>query len=246
MERNAIPAMNVAPPPTELRAAIQQARRITVLSGAGMSAESGVPTFRDAQTGLWARYSPEELATPEAFEAEPLRVWQWYQWRRELVGAATAHAGHAALARLERQGKDLRIITQNVDGLHQHAGNREVIEFHGSLQRDRCHDCAREQPASKAKSPPRCPACGGYLRPAVVWFGETIPTDALAAADAACHTDLFLVIGTAGAVHPAASLANLARSRGARIAVINPDATAIDHLAHWRWQAAASDLGKLL
>lgn len=238
--------MTHSPPPVDLHATVRRAHRITVLSGAGMSAESGVPTFRDAQTGLWSHYLPEELATPEAFAANPERVWKWYQWRRKLVAESGIHAGHAALAAFEKRGKDLRIITQNVDGLHQRAGNRHVIEFHGSLQRDRCHSCGRQQPASRSAAPPQCPACGGYFRPAVVWFGETIPAEALAAADAACHTDLLLVIGTAGAVHPAAGLADLAASRGARIAIINPDRTAIDHLADWHWQAAASALGKLL
>lgn len=234
------------PVPEGLRQALRDARRVTVLTGAGMSAESGVPTFREAQTGLWERFSPEELATPEAFERHPDTVWQWYQWRRELVGRADCHAGHHALAALESRLGELPIITQNVDGLHQRAGSRRVIEFHGSLARDRCHGCGTEQAASDCDSPPRCRLCGEPLRPAVVWFGEAIPREALEAADTACHTELLLVIGTAGAVHPAAGLAELAASRGARIAIINTERTAIDSLADWFWEAPASALPLLL
>ncbi|MDX1443890.1 MAG: NAD-dependent deacylase [Gammaproteobacteria bacterium] len=233
-------------PPSQLLDALRHAGRISFLTGAGMSAESGVPTFRDAQTGLWSRYSPEELATPQAFERDPVTVWKWYRWRRELVSRAQCHAGHRAIAGFEQRHPSVSIITQNVDGLHQKAGSTNVVEFHGSLLRDRCHDCGNEMPASEALEPPRCEKCGGMMRPAVVWFGETIPSRALADADTACNTELLLIVGTAGAVHPAAGLAELAAQRGAKIAVINTEATAIDHLADWQWRASASAMPSLL
>lgn len=233
-------------PPEGLVARIRELRSLTVLSGAGMSAESGLPTFREARTGLWARYSPEQLATPEAFERDPLTVWRWYQWRRELLDRADCHAGHHALAALERRIEQLHVVTQNVDGLHQRAGNRNVTEFHGSLLRDRCHACGREREADRnASEPPRCPACGGPCRPAVVWFGEAIPAAALEAAQRACDTELMLVVGTAGAVQPAASLVGLARASGAEVAIVNPEATALDELADWSWRAPASALAAL-
>lgn len=231
----------------DLRTAIGNATSLTVLTGAGMSAESGVPTFRAAHTGLWARYSPEELATPQAFENDPVTVWRWYQWRRKLVARARCHAGHRALGMLQERLPRFSLITQNVDGLHQQAGCRDVIEFHGSLQRDRCHDCGRETAADATlDTPPACDSCGGLYRPAVVWFGETIPTHAIQAADEACNTGLFLVVGTAGAVYPAAGLVGMARRRGARIGIINTEATELDGMADWCWRAPASALAELV
>lgn len=207
-----------------LASALRDARTVTVLTGSGLSADSGVPTFRDAQTGLWARYRPEDLATPEAFAREPETVWQWYAERRARVRAVEPNAGHYALVELAARLPDLRLVTQNVDGLHQRAGHADVIEFHGSLMTDVCHREGRTVDVdADADAPPACPHCGGPVRPGVVWFGEAIPRAALeraTAAAAAC--DLFLAVGTSAVVHPAAGLADMAREAGARIAEINP------------------------
>lgn len=214
-------------PIAALAAAIRAARCIAVLTGAGISAESGIPTFRDAQTGLWAQYSPEDLATPQAFRRNPRLVWEWYAWRRELVAQAAPNPGHLALATIEARAPQFTLITQNVDGLHQRAGSRSVIELHGNLTRVKCF---REEVVverwdqSDEAVPPRCPRCGGPLRPDVVWFGEMLPPDALRdAVGAAQQCDLFLSIGTSGLVEPAASLPRLALQSGAQVAVINLD-----------------------
>ncbi len=212
--------------PEGLIAALRAARHVAVLTGAGVSAESGIPTFRDAQTGLWARYSPEELASPEAFRRNPKLVWEWYAWRRRLVAEAEPNAGHYALARLERLVPRFTLITQNVDGLHRRAGSTDPIELHGSLARARCsaEDTLYDTWDEGDELPPRCPACGAYLRPDVVWFGELLPQAALARAwEAARSCDLFLSVGTSGLVEPAASLPRLAYGKGAAVAVINLD-----------------------
>ena len=206
------------------------ARHVMVLTGAGVSAESGVPTFRDAQTGLWARFRPEQLATAEAFGSDPATVWTWYEWRRDLVLKAEPNAGHRALARLEDQVPRLTLVTQNVDGLHQRAGSSDPIEFHGNLFTNRCLDCGR--PAGDVPrpcpSPPHCAACGGWIRPGVVWFGEAIPAVAMArSAAAAADCDLFLSIGTSAEVYPAAGMAAEARAAGATLVEINPSPTAL-------------------
>lgn len=214
--------------PPGLIAALRQARHVAVLTGAGVSAESGIPTFRDAQTGLWARYNPEELATPEAFRRNPRLVWDWYAWRRQLVAAAAPNPGHLALARLEKLVPRFTLITQNVDGLHQRAGSTNVIELHGNLMRVRCsvEDTVYTTWDEAPDPPPPCPACGALLRPDVVWFGETLPPEALQQAwDAAAACDVFLSIGTSGFVEPAASLPRLAYARGATVAIINLDVT---------------------
>jgi NAD-dependent deacetylase len=218
--------------PPSLVAALAEARHVAVLTGSGISAESGIPTFRDAQTGLWARYSPEELATPEAFARDPQLVWRWYRWRRELVRAAQPNAGHRALVELAGLSPQLTLVTQNVDGLHQRAGARDVIEFHGNLFDERCGACsaphtpAHDDPDGAAASLPRCLQCGGLLRPGVVWFGEAIPARALVAAeDAAQDCDVFLSVGTSSLVFPAAALASSARHHGATVVEVNPNAT---------------------
>jgi NAD-dependent deacetylase len=220
--------------PDELLAALRAAGRVAVLTGAGISAESGVPTFREAQTGLWARHRPEELATPEAFRRDPKLVWEWYQWRRELVSCAQPNPGHVALARLERRFQSYCLITQNVDGLHRRAGSMRVVELHGNLNRTRCLDCGREATewVDDGQVPPRCPACGGLLRPDVVWFNERLPADALRAALEAAQTcDVFLSIGTSGLVEPAASLPVEALRRGAVVVEINPSPTPLSDRA---------------
>ena len=189
---------------------LRNARSVAVLTGSGISAESGVPTFRDAQTGLWARYDPMELATPEAFERDPRLVWEWYAWRRELVGNAALNPGHEALAELESRVPDFVLLTQNVDGLHRRAGSQNVVELHGSILHSRCSvEGAFVEPREEdPEIPPSCPSCGAFLRPDVVWFGEALPAEALEEAfHAARECDLFFSIGTSSLVQPAASLA---------------------------------------
>ena len=205
----------------ELVQALRDARHICVLTGAGISAESGVPTFRDAQDGLWAQYDPLKLATPEGFEEDPSLVWQWYRWRRKLVAEAEPNPGHRALARLAELVPRFTLVTQNVDGLHQRAGNTGVIEFHGNLFDDRCF-----VEAAATADVPVCPQCGANLRPGVVWFGEAIPEDALDRSfAAAADCDVFLSVGTSSLVYPAAGLGDIAQERGAVVAEINPQPT---------------------
>jgi NAD-dependent deacetylase len=216
------------PIPSKLIETLHSARHVAVLTGAGVSAESRIPTFREAQTGLWAKYSPEELATPQAFRRNPKLVWEWYAWRRELVAQAKPNPGHLALAELEQCMPKFTLITQNVDGLHQRAGNRNVIELHGNINRTRCfdeEDIIESWPPT-TELPPRCPRCGGYLRPDVVWFGESLPQESLVVAFmAAEQCDLFLSIGTSALVQPAASLPLAALEQGVVVVEINPDTT---------------------
>ena len=210
--------------------------RLAVLTGAGMSAESGVPTFRDAQTGLWSRFDPMQLASPEGFRADPSLVWRWYAWRRGLVSRAQPNAGHVALAQAGGRLAKLLIVTQNVDGLHQRAGSRDVIEIHGNILRTRClggcgvtYERPEDLPAGE---PPRCPGCGNWLRPDVVWFGEALDPARLGAAEeAVTGAEALLVVGTSGLVHPAAGLPSQARRAGVRVIVVNPQATEIDPVA---------------
>ncbi len=203
---------------------LRAARHVAVLTGAGISAESGIPTFRDALTGLWARYRPEDLATPEAFARDPRLVWEWYAWRRAIVQHAEPNAGHRALAQLERLAPACVLVTQNVDGLHQRAGSTRVLELHGNILRARCtrDGSVVERWADGPEVPPRCVACGAPLRPDVVWFGEPVPAEALRAAwDAASVCDVFLSVGTSNLVEPAAALPWHAAAAGAEVIVIN-------------------------
>jgi NAD-dependent protein deacetylase/lipoamidase len=209
-------------------ARLAAARRIAVLTGAGISAESGIPTFRDAMTGLWARFRPEDLATPEAFAANPKRVWNWYAARREGLARATPNAGHAALVELERRAPRFALITQNVDGLHARAGSRRVIELHGNLMEDRCFAEGRVLTPSEQRPgiPPRCAHCGAPVRPGVVWFGEALPAKALDDAYAEARgCDVFLSVGTSTVVEPAASLPFVALDAGAAVIEVNPTRT---------------------
>jgi NAD-dependent deacetylase len=204
------------------------ARRVVALTGAGISAESGVPTFRDAQTGLWAKFRAEELATPEAFLENPRLVWDWYAWRRELTGRAEPNPGHAALARFQDVFAQFSLITQNVDGLHARAGSRDVLELHGNIGTTLCFD--EGVPVSDYEddgtTPPRCPRCGALLRPGVVWFGESLPRVALERARKAAEAcEVMLSIGTSSLVHPAAGLPLLAQERGALLIEMNPSPT---------------------
>lgn len=221
--------------PAALIAALSRAHHVCVLTGSGISAESGVPTFRDAQTGLWAKYDPQELATPDAFERDPALVWRWYRWRRELVAEAEPNAAHRALVKLAERVPKLSLITQNVDGLHQRAGSSGVVEFHGNIFEDRCHAERRVvEDADHALDIPLCAACGGQLRPGVVWFGENIPAGALALADAAVtDCDVFLSIGTSALVWPAAGLAEQAHAGGATVVEINLDLTPLSSRADY-------------
>jgi len=212
--------------PAPLVTALREASHIAVLTGSGVSVESGIPTFREAQTGLWAQYRPEDLATPEAFERWPDRVWQWYAWRRSLVEAARPNTGHAALAELEGMVRGFTLITQNVDGLHRRAGSRDVIELHGNIMRTKCsaEGVIVDRWEDATGIPPGCPRCGAPLRPDVVWFGELLPARELARAhEAAADCQLFLAVGTSGLVHPAAALPMVAHRAGALVAVVNPD-----------------------
>jgi NAD-dependent deacetylase len=213
--------------PGGLLDALRAARQVCVLTGSGISAESGVPTFREAQTGLWQQYDPQELATPEAFQRDPELVWRWYRWRRELVAAARPNAGHEALVTLASLVPEFTLVTQNVDGLHQRAGSDGVIEFHGNLFEDRCFvEGCIVRDADMSSAVPLCPGCGGMLRPGVVWFGEAIPESAMhAAAAAVSNCDLFFSIGTSALVWPAAGLADAARQQGASVVEVNLDAT---------------------
>lgn len=226
---------------------LSDAQRVVVLTGAGMSAESGVPTFRDAQTGLWANYRPEELATPEAFRNNPGRVWRWYEERRDKVRAARPHAGHQALVEMASLLPSLTIITQNVDGLHQMAGSRGVIELHGNINRSKCsvsgRQISREWLKDVEGEPPPSPYVkGGLARPDVVWFGETLPQEAINnAAAAARRCDFCFSVGTTSLVHPAASLPLLALQNGAALVEINPMETPLSQQADQCIRAPASD-----
>jgi NAD-dependent deacetylase len=227
--------------PSSLVEALRAASHVAALTGSGISAESGVPTFRDPQEGLWAKYRPEELATPQAFRRNPKLVWDWYTWRRQVVAQAMPNPGHLALAEMERRVPRLTLITQNVDGLHQRAGSRAVVELHGNINRTKCfrEGVAVDAWEDTGQSPPACPRCGGPLRPDVVWFGETLPLDALqAAVEAAGTCQVFFSIGTSGLVEPAASLAYAVLRRGALVVEINPAATPLtDRAVHLRGPA---------
>lgn len=233
----------------ELLNALRAATRIVALTGAGVSAESGVPTFRDAQTGLWARYRAEDLATPEAFARDPALVWDWYAWRRELVARAAPNPAHHALAALETRCAEFTLITQNVDGLHRRAGSRRLIELHGDLFRTCCSRERRVVECWKAteQRPPACPRCGAPLRPDVVWFGETLPQDALASAfELSGGCDVFLCVGTSALVQPAASLPLAALQAGALVVEINLDETALSPHARFTLRGPAGVLLPML
>jgi NAD-dependent deacetylase len=233
-----LPRRRVAsPPPTDphTRAeqlavaarALRAAEHICIFTGAGVSAESGIPTFREALTGHWARFSPEELASPQAFADDPQRVWQWYAERRADVRRALPNPGHTALAALATRVAHCTLVTQNVDDLHERAGSASVLRLHGSLFHVRCASgCGEriEAPAGGAADPiPTCARCGALMRPDVVWFGEPLPMDAFEAArSAAIACDVFLSVGTSNVVEPAASLPWIAAAHGATVLVVNP------------------------
>ena len=223
-------------------------RSVVCLTGAGISAESGIPTFRGAD-GLWKRFRPEELANFDAFLANPDLVWEWYRFRREKIGAAKPNAGHRALAAWQARGSsEFQLITQNVDGLHQLAGSRDVIELHGNIWNDRCLDCGRMQACESdvSEGVPQC-LCGGTMRPDVVWFGEFLPELALAKSfDLAASCEVFLVVGTSAAVQPAAGLPLVAKRNGACLIEVNPEPTPLSESADFNFFAPAGEVLPLL
>jgi NAD-dependent deacetylase len=231
--------------PQDLIEALRGAERVVALTGSGISAESGVPTFREAQTGLWERYDPQQLATPEAFDRDPRLVWEWYEWRRKLVSEAEPNPGHLALAELERRVPSFTLVTQNVDGLHERAGSRAVIELHGNILRSKCsrEDVIVEPEDQDESTPPRCRHCGAFLRPDVVWFGEMLPAVAFeAASEATQRCDLFLSIGTSSLVYPAAGLPYEALENGATLVEINPGETPLTRRADHALRSPAGEM----
>lgn len=234
-------------------AAIRASQHVTVLTGAGMSADSGIPTFRDALTGLWERFDARALATPEAFRRDPDTVWGWYEWRRMSVFDAEPNAGHRALAELVGLVERVSVLTQNVDDLHERAGSVNVVHLHGSLNAARCFACARPHPLPPGRPdepaegrrlrPPTCSHCGGRVRPGVVWFGEPLPADVWAQAEHAVRDgDVLLVIGTSGLVYPAAGLPAMALRQGKPVIVINPDVSSTGDGPEIRLQGRAGEI----
>jgi NAD-dependent deacetylase len=232
--------------PAEALRHLRKANHVVVLTGAGISAESGMPTFREAQTGLWAQYDPQELATPQAFQRHPQLVWEWYAWRRELVSQARPNPGHFALVELADVLPNFTLITQNVDGLHQRAGSQQVIALHGNIMETKCfaQEHVIETWPESDQVPPSCPICNSFLRPNVVWFGENLPAMALqTAVQASQSCDLFLAIGTSALVYPAASLPLMALESGAVTIEINPQKTP---LTRWMDFVLTGTAGMLL
>ncbi|WNM38022.1 NAD-dependent deacylase [Micromonospora halotolerans] len=225
---------------------LRDARRVVVFTGAGISAESGVPTFRDDLSGLWARFDAQRLATAEAFHTDPDLVWGWYEWRRTRVLRAEPNSGHLAIATIEARAPSTTVITQNVDDLHERAGTRAAIHLHGSLFTPRCvaaaghpatlpdppdGDVARPHEGGRIP-PPRCASCGLLVRPGVVWFGEALPEAALTAAvEAAAASDVLLTVGTSGVVYPAAEIPRIAARSGAAVIQVNPEPTPLDRVS---------------
>jgi len=227
---------------------LSRARSVTVLTGAGISADSGVPTFRGAD-GLWRTFRAEDLATPEAFARDPRLVWEWYDWRRELIAKKRPNPAHETVAQMERRFDRFWLITQNVDGLHRDAGSRNLSEIHGNIWMVRCTACGlvtenRDVPISIL---PRCRSCGGLLRPHIVWFGEALSEEDLRASDEALRScDLCLIVGTSGLVHPAAGFATVAKRAGAFVVEINLDTTAQSGIVDTVLQGRAKEIVPLL
>ena len=234
------------PIPDPLIHQLDSANRIVALTGAGISAESGVPTFREAQTGLWAQYDPTDLATPEAYARDPATMWSWYCWRRNKVLSVEPNAGHHALVALQAMVPELLVATQNVDQLHQRAGSQTVIELHGTIMRARCFargHMADAWPEPDTPEPPLCPICSSPLRPDVVWFGESLPPEAIQRAwQAASRCDVLLSIGTSSVVYPAAGIAEVALQHGACVIEVNPDETPLSQSASFVLRGPAGEV----
>jgi len=222
---------------------LKTAQSIAVLTGAGISPESGIPTFRDAG-GLWKNFRAEDLATPGAFARDPKFVWEWYDWRRSLIAKAEPNPGHRALAELEKRAPEFALITQNVDGLHDRAGSRHILKVHGDIWTLRCTRCARERRdprPSLPELPPHC-SCGAMERPGVVWFGENLPPEIWSQAEqAASAAGVFLVIGTSALVYPAAGLVHLAKTAGAKVVEVNPAETPVSGMVDFSWRVPAAE-----
>jgi NAD-dependent deacetylase len=236
-----------------LLAALRRARHIVAFTGAGVSAESGIPTFRDAMTGLWEQFDPNQLASPEGYTADPELVWGWYEWRRMMVMRAVPNPAHDAITKLYRRSPMLTLVTQNVDDLHERSGTPNPIHLHGSLHSPRCFRCGRsyefpdgipdEPDGGRRLQPPLCALCQGPIRPGVVWFGESLPDAAWRQAqEAAMNCDLLLSIGTSSLVWPAAMLPDMARRSGAMIVQVNPDETPLDALADFNLRGKAGEV----
>lgn len=233
----------------EIASALREAKSVVVLTGAGVSAESGIPTFRDAMEGLWTKFDPAELATPEAFARHPRLVSRWYDERRLQCASCRPNPGHAALAemgrRLAGRGGGFTLLTQNVDGLHQAAGSGAVVELHGSIWRWRCLRCGstrEERGGAFDRYPPRC-ECGGWKRPAIVWFGEQLPGDALGASERALRScDLFFSVGTSAVVQPSAGFIHVARGRGAKTVEVNREPTPITRIVDWSLRGKSGEV----
>ncbi|NWF64173.1 MAG: NAD-dependent deacylase [Chloroflexi bacterium] len=231
--------------PSDFIRFLTTAEQVVVLTGAGVSQESGLRTFRDAQTGLWAQYKPEDLASPEAFARAPKLVWDWYAWRREAIKGARPNPGHYALVEMENRIPNFTLITQNVDGLHRFAGSKNVLELHGNIQRVRCSECGMftETWGDDTEAVPVCHECGGLLRPDVVWFGEALPRGELeAAVRAARACQVFFSIGTSGVVQPAASLAHAARNNGSVVVEINAEPTPLTPRVDYAFHGKSGEL----
>ena len=228
----------------EIQNRLARAKSVTVLTGAGISADSGVPTFRGTE-GLWKNFRPEELASPDAFERDPKLVWEWYNWRRKLLSTKSPNPGHEALVELEKQVEQFWLITQNVDGLHAAAGAQKLSEIHGNIWRVRCTECGvvednRDVPIDIL---PKCQSCFGLLRPHIVWFGESLNAEDLQYSYQALRScEIFLIIGTSGVVYPAASFGPVAKDQGAFVAELNLDPTPNSDLVDMAIQGKAKDL----
>jgi NAD-dependent deacetylase len=220
---------------TTLAAKLAEAESVVVFTGAGMSAESGVPTFR-GEDGIWKKFKPEELANFDAFIRNPELVWEWYKYRKQIIASITPNAGHYAIAEMEHRHKNFTVITQNIDNLHRRAGSRTILELHGNIEHNYCIGCRKtyhDEEILKGKDVPRCSACGELIRPDVVWFGEMLPQDAWnASVEAAEHADVFFTVGTSTVVYPAASLPIVAKRAGAYIVEINIDYTGMSSSAN--------------
>lgn len=231
--------------PADLIRFLTRADHVAVLTGAGVSQESGLRTFRDAQDGLWAQYKPEDLASPQAFARDPKLVWDWYAWRREAIKGVRPNPGHYALVEMEGGIPAFTLITQNVDGLHRFAGSKNVLELHGNIQRVRCADCGAfaETWGDDSEAVPVCESCGGLLRPDVVWFGESLPrTELESAVFAARSCQVFFSIGTSGVVQPAASLAHAARNNGSVVVEINAEPTPLTPKADFAFHGRSGEV----